>query len=67
MIMGSGISYHSMKQYRILRENLNKFPAKAIHVAIFLVNVFFFAICVVFFALAHTNQKIFWHKTDNQF
>ena len=32
MIVGSSISYHSMKQCRILRENLNKFPAKAIHV-----------------------------------
>ncbi len=30
MTMGSSISYHSMKQYRILRENLNKFSAKAI-------------------------------------
>ncbi len=30
MIVGSGISYHPMKKCRILRENLNKFPAKAI-------------------------------------
>ncbi len=28
-----GISYHSMKQYRILHENLTKFPAKAIQIA----------------------------------
>ncbi len=30
MIVGVSISYHSMKQCRILRENLNKFSAKAI-------------------------------------
>ena len=30
MIVGSSISYHSMKQCRILRESLNKFPAEAI-------------------------------------
>ena len=33
MIVGSSISYHSIKQCRILRENLNKFPAKAIDIS----------------------------------
>ena len=31
IIVGSNIRYHSMKQCRILRENLNKLPAEAIH------------------------------------
>ena len=30
IIVGSSIRYHSMKKCRILHENLNKFPAKAI-------------------------------------
>ena len=45
MIVGSSISYHSLKQCRILRENLNKFPAKAIDLVPMRINFDWYFIC----------------------